>query len=91
MTLSMHCTVTQKGNNRFERLLSTAGFLGGRQSQSYNADAIRPRTERAIPSDERWLHDDPLALAEFNEGIRQVERGEVVSLGSFAQYLDSDG
>lgn len=32
----------------------------------------------------------PELLAQLQEGIAQAERGEVVSLGSFAQYLDDD-
>lgn len=36
-----------------------------------------------ITAGERWVHDDPEALAQFRAGVKQVERGDVVSLGSF--------
>jgi hypothetical protein len=49
-----------------------------------------PPNAPSMPEEERWLHEDPAAMAQFKEGVRQVERGEVVSLGSFAQYLDSE-
>lgn len=43
-----------------------------------------------IPERERWLYKNPEALAMVEQGLREYGEGKIVSLGSFAQYLDDD-
>ncbi len=39
---------------------------------------------------EKWLYNNPEALAAVQEGIRQSAAGETAPFGSFAQYADID-
>jgi len=41
-----------------------------------------------IPENQRWLWQNPEALAMVVQGIQEAARGEVHDLGSFAQYAD---
>ena len=43
-----------------------------------------------LPEQEQWLWQNPTALASVQRGIEQVRAGEVRSLGSFAQFADSE-
>ncbi|MGO8673912.1 MAG: hypothetical protein ACLQVD_21455 [Capsulimonadaceae bacterium] len=42
----------------------------------------------AIDEQDRWIFDNPEALAAVREGIRQVEACKLISKGSFAEYAD---
>jgi len=39
-----------------------------------------------IPAREQWLYESPGAYASVRRGLRQSEKGETVSLGSFAKF-----
>ena len=41
-----------------------------------------------IPEGEKWLHQNKEAYVAVCEGLLESARGEVRSLGSFAQYAD---
>lgn len=43
-----------------------------------------------IPAREKWLFDNPHALAKVKRGIQQSAQGELHSMGSFAQHADDD-
>lgn len=49
---------------------------------------LEPMAE--IPAHELWLHQNPQALKEVQEGLRQSKEGKVRSRGSFAKYLQDD-
>ena len=40
-----------------------------------------------IPARERWVYDNPQALASLERGITDAAAGRVKSRGSFAKYL----
>jgi hypothetical protein len=42
----------------------------------------------AIPTLEAWLWQNTTALSTVIRGVQQAGRGEIVDLGSFAQYAD---
>lgn len=39
-----------------------------------------------VPASERWLHENPKALASVKRGIAQAAKGQTRKLGSFAKY-----
>lgn len=41
-----------------------------------------------IPEDQRWLWQNPEALAMVLQGLQEAKEGKGRSLGSFAQYAD---
>ena len=41
-----------------------------------------------IPERERWLFENPEALASVKQGLKESAAGETHYLGSFAQYAD---
>ncbi len=43
-----------------------------------------------IPESEKWLYDNPAALASVRKGLADAAAGRTVKLGSFAKYVDSD-
>lgn len=47
---------------------------------------LEPYSE--VPLRERWLFHDKEAMASLKRGIKQVRAGNVVSLGSFAKYVE---
>ncbi len=49
---------------------------------------LEPYSE--IPLREQWLYKNPKALAAVRQGIREIEEGKTVYLGSFAQYADDE-
>jgi len=43
-----------------------------------------------IPESEKWLYDNPTALASVRKGLADAAAGRTVYLGSFAKYLDTN-
>lgn len=43
-----------------------------------------------IPAREKWLFENPTALASVREGLDQAAKGQTVSAGSFAQFIDDE-
>jgi hypothetical protein len=43
-----------------------------------------------IPESEKWLYDNPTALASVRKGLADAAAGRTVYLGSFAKYVDSN-
>ena len=43
-----------------------------------------------IPVRERWLFENPEALAKVREGLQQAAEGKVHDLGDFTKYIDKD-
>lgn len=41
-----------------------------------------------IPAAEKWLFDNPKALAKVMSGIKESAKGELHDLGRFSQYQD---
>lgn len=49
---------------------------------------LEPMAE--IPARELWLHKNPQALKDVQEGIQQAKEGKVRKRGSFAKYAKDD-
>ena len=49
---------------------------------------LEPMVE--IPAREKWLYDNPKALASVRRGLADAKAGRTKSLGSFAKYIDED-
>ena len=49
---------------------------------------LEPMVE--IPAREKWLFDNPEALASVKRGISDAKSGRVKSLRSFAKFVDED-
>ncbi len=41
-----------------------------------------------IPDNEKWIYENPEIFEDLKQGMEQSQKGEVKSLGSFAEYLD---
>lgn len=41
---------------------------------------------RAVPADEAWLFENPVALASVKRGLGQAVRGETHDLGDFSRH-----
>lgn len=49
---------------------------------------LEPMAE--IPARELWLHNNPQALKDLQEGLQQSKEGKVRKRGSFAKYAKDD-
>ena len=49
---------------------------------------IDPEKIISIPESERWLFENPEALAAVKQGLKESAEGKGEYLGSFAQYAD---
>jgi len=49
---------------------------------------LEPMVE--IPAREKWLFENPKALASVRRGLADAKAGKTKSLGSFAKYVDED-
>jgi hypothetical protein len=47
---------------------------------------LEPYSE--IPSREKWLFDNKLAMKKINQGLKDAETGRLVEKGSFAEFAD---
>ena len=86
MTNNAHLTVRPDAKGRV-----TLGALAkGVSSYRISAEAdgrliLEPYVE--IPARERWVYDNPQALASLERGIADAAAGRVKSRGSFSKYL----
>ena len=59
------------------------------QTDSGNAAITTPRPEKAdTPEHERWLYDDPEALASVNRGLDDLAAGRTHKRRSYAEYAE---
>lgn len=49
---------------------------------------LQPYSE--IPTSEKWLFDNKMALRSLKTGLEQAQLGELKSKGSFSKYADDD-
>ncbi len=49
---------------------------------------LQPFSE--IPTSEKWLFDNKLALESLKRGLSQAETGKLKTKGSFSKYADDD-
>jgi hypothetical protein len=49
---------------------------------------LEPYSE--IPTREKWLFNNKLAMKKVNEGLDDAAAGRVVKKGSFSKYVDDD-
>lgn len=49
---------------------------------------LEPMVE--IPAREKWLFDNPKAVASVRRGLAEAKAGKTKSVGSFAKYIEED-
>lgn len=59
-------------------------------SVSLEGDKIILQPYSEIPSSEKWLFENKIALNSLKKGLQQAAEGKVKSKGSFAKYADDD-
>ena len=59
-------------------------------SVSYDGDKIILQPFSEIPTSEKWLFDNKIALNSLKQGLAQAKSGNLRSKGSFAKYADDD-
>jgi len=52
----------------------------------FNRIILEPYVE--IPAKEKWLFDNPKALAQVKQGLKDSAEGRLYDKGSFSQYLE---
>jgi hypothetical protein len=55
---------------------------------TYDGDRIILEPFAEVPAREKWLFDNPKALASVKRGIADLAEGKTKSRGSFAKYVD---
>jgi hypothetical protein len=55
-----------------------------------NDARIAHTTPASIPESEKWLYENPKALASVRQGLADAAAGRTVYLGSFAKYVDAN-
>lgn len=73
--------------------ISLGAFAKGVSSFDVSQDkhgriVLTPNVE--IPAREKWLFDNPAALAAVKEGLSDSAAGRVHDLGDFSKYADDD-
>ncbi len=59
-------------------------------SISYDGDKIILQPFSEIPTSEKWLFDNKLALHSLKKGLTQAKSGNLRSKGSFSKFADDD-
>jgi hypothetical protein len=66
-------------------------LLKGRQIEHFQGETLPTgdiilHPMAVIPAREKWLYENPKALAAVKRGLDQSKKGKVKSLGSFAKH-----
>lgn len=57
---------------------------------SYDGDKIVLQPLSEIPTSEKWLFENKIALKSLKKGLEQAKSGNLRSKGSFSKYADDD-
>ncbi len=63
--------------------------MEGQKDLGRHDDATHVLTESIeVPERERWLYENPEAMASLERGLAEAAAGKARYIGSFAQYAD---